>query len=158
MKPYFASAVWIACSCLGVAVPEVPIYEIQGAGHESPFVGTRVQTSGHITQIHSTGFYLQDAVGDGDAKTSDGIFVATGTKVEFALHDWVQLEADVVEHVPGGTATQNLSVTRLENPLVLPPVVDPPTWNPQGGVVIGEEGILPPHRVVKHDDFQSFEP
>ena len=116
MKSYLARAVWIAFSCLGVAVPEVPIYEIQGAGHESPYVGTRVQTSGHVTQIHPSGFYLQDAVGDGDVKTSDGIFVVTGTKVELALHDWIQLEVDVIEHVPGGVASHNLSVRSGHGP------------------------------------------
>lgn len=66
------------------------IYELQGIGHRAPVVGggvtsgsstaaARFNVEGVITAIAQNGFYMQDATGDGDDRTSDGIFVFTGT-------------------------------------------------------------------------------
>lgn len=57
-----------------------PIYDIQGSGGDSPFDGEVVTTEGIVTvdlQMTSEirGFFLQDAHGDGDKATSDGVFV-----------------------------------------------------------------------------------
>jgi predicted extracellular nuclease len=65
------------------ALPFTPIYEIQGSGPVTPIPGTRT-TQGVVVgdfegSAVATGFYLQDLTGDGDAATSDGIFVYTGT-------------------------------------------------------------------------------
>ena len=43
-----------------------PIYEIQGEGHISPFLGATVTTSGIVTAVDSNGFYVQDPTGDGN--------------------------------------------------------------------------------------------
>ncbi|MBC7461457.1 MAG: endonuclease/exonuclease/phosphatase family protein [Thermoleophilia bacterium] len=55
-----------------------PIATVQGSGDSSPLINQPVQVSGIVTGIQRTGeamgFYLQDA-GDGDAQTSDGLFV-----------------------------------------------------------------------------------
>src|SRR5689334_2520516 len=52
-------------------------------GHGSPSVcaGKTVTVAGIVTASFSgiKGFFLQDAVGDGDPTTSDGIFVLTGS-------------------------------------------------------------------------------
>ena len=85
--------------CVPPPVPELPtaftvktIMELQGSGTSSPFIDAEndVYTSeqvfsvtGVVTAIQSTGigndlpqgFFIQDAVGDSDASTSDGIFV-----------------------------------------------------------------------------------
>ncbi len=67
--------------------PLAPIYDIQGSGDASPLAGQNVSAVGIVTGdfqdatgIHGdlNGFYLQDAVGDGDPATSDGIFVFDG--------------------------------------------------------------------------------
>ncbi|NOH01710.1 MAG: hypothetical protein HND47_06995 [Chloroflexi bacterium] len=62
-----------------------PIYEIQGDGLSTPIPGT-VTTQGVVVgdfegsnSVGIQGFYLQDPSGDGNAATSDGIFVYTGT-------------------------------------------------------------------------------
>ena len=55
------------------------IYEIQGADHRSAFEGQTVVTTGVVTALGSNGYYLQDATGDGDRRTSDAIFVFTGS-------------------------------------------------------------------------------
>lgn len=67
--------------------PFTPIYTIQGSGLASPLDGHQVTTEGIVTgdfqdSGQKSGFFLQDAAGDGDAATSDGIFVyATGVDV-----------------------------------------------------------------------------
>ncbi|HSM02368.1 MAG TPA: endonuclease/exonuclease/phosphatase, partial [Acidimicrobiia bacterium] len=60
--------------------PFTPIYDIQGSGSSSPFEHSSQTTEGVVThdvQLSSqlSGFFFQDPVGDGDANTSDGIFV-----------------------------------------------------------------------------------
>jgi len=60
-----------------------PIYSIQGSGMSAAITGI-VTTQGVVagdfeTNSSQAGFYMQDLVGDGDAATSDGIFVFTGS-------------------------------------------------------------------------------
>jgi predicted extracellular nuclease len=64
--------------------PFTPIYSIQGNGPAAAITGN-VTTQGIVvgdfdgpTSTGLQGFYLQDATGDGDPVTSDGIFVFTG--------------------------------------------------------------------------------
>jgi predicted extracellular nuclease len=65
-------------------LPYTPIYQIQGSGSSAAITGS-VTTEGIVVgdfegPIASgiQGFYIQDPTGDGDAATSDGIFVFTG--------------------------------------------------------------------------------
>jgi uncharacterized protein len=65
------------------ALPYTPIYTIQGSGASTPIPGN-VTTMGVVVgdfegTAAASGFYLQDLSGDGDAATSDGIFVFTGS-------------------------------------------------------------------------------
>ena len=58
----------------------IPIPQLQGRGSLSPYDGKAVSTSGVVTAVQQgsrAGFFLQDVTGDGDAATSDAIFVAT---------------------------------------------------------------------------------
>jgi predicted extracellular nuclease len=64
------------------AEPFTPIYQIQGSGANAAITGN-VTTRGIVVgdfegTASASGFYLQDATGDGDPATSDGIFVFTG--------------------------------------------------------------------------------
>lgn len=57
-----------------------PIYQIQGSGSASPLAGSTVTTRGVVTgdfqgNTKLSGFFLQDATGDGNSATSDGVFV-----------------------------------------------------------------------------------
>ncbi len=56
------------------------ISTIQGNGFESALVGQTVTVEAIVTKVEANGFYLQeqDADADGDAATSEGIFVFTG--------------------------------------------------------------------------------
>ncbi|HKE46505.1 MAG TPA: lamin tail domain-containing protein [Rhodanobacteraceae bacterium] len=55
----------------------VHIYDIQGNGAHSAFLDSVTTTSGQVTAVGDGGFFMQDAAGDGDANTSDAIFVFT---------------------------------------------------------------------------------
>ncbi len=132
------------------AQPNVPIYEIQGAGHVSPYDGDDVTTTGVITAIAFRGFYLQDATGDGNDNTSDGIFVFTffnnppeaddGTLLEPG--DVVTVVAEVQEFFPGGASTGNLSTTELD---FVDSIVIESRGNPlPSAVIVGASGRVPP--------------
>lgn len=76
-------------------LPFTPIYAIQGSGANAAITGT-VTTQGVVvgdfeTSSGLSGFYLQDAAGDADAATSDGIFVYTGTADTAAAGDVVRV-------------------------------------------------------------------
>ncbi|MDD1782130.1 ExeM/NucH family extracellular endonuclease [Enterovibrio sp. ZSDZ35] len=73
-------------SCEGETL--TPTYAIQGSGDRSPLVpdgsfeaeGT-YYVEGIVTAVTTSlykGFWLQDAIGDGDGATSDGLFIFTG--------------------------------------------------------------------------------
>jgi predicted extracellular nuclease len=60
--------------------PYTPIYTLQGSGFASDYDGMEVATEGIVVGDFQDygqkgGFFLQDPAGDGDAATSDGIFV-----------------------------------------------------------------------------------
>ncbi len=64
-----------------------PIYQIQGVGATAAITGT-VTTQGVVVGDYEgpspalRGFYLQDASGDGNPTTSDGIFVFNGSNAD----------------------------------------------------------------------------
>jgi uncharacterized protein len=74
-----------------------PIYTIQGNGLTAPLAGQMVTTQGIVVGDYEgpspalRGFYLQDATGDGDASTSDGIFVFNFNDDEVNLGDVVRV-------------------------------------------------------------------
>ena len=150
------------------------IYEIQGAGHISPFVldegqsaasflatvpsvasvdGALVVTSGIVTATGGNGFYLQDAIGDGDAATSDAIFVFTGGAPSVASGDAVEVQGLVSEFFPGGASSRNLPTTEISADSVT--VTGTGTVEP---VTIGADGLSPEGTVIDDDSFASFDP
>ena len=96
---------------------QASIMEIQGAGQYSPYDGVRVETTGIVTLFtaNSANFWLQDGEGDGDAMTSDGIFVAGGgfprQGVRPAVGDVIRIVARVEEQQFGNA----LPLTRLRS-------------------------------------------
>jgi predicted extracellular nuclease len=100
------------------------IFEIQGDASRSPLVGQTVTTRGIVTAIDAVGtenggnnprgFYVQDATGDGDYRTSDAVFVFLGTgagsiPAGIEIGAEVQFTATVSEFTSG----QQLPVTQL---------------------------------------------
>ena len=124
------------------------IYEIQGEGHISAYNGQPVVTTGIVTSVAFNGFYLQDAAGDGNARTSDGIFVFTGGAPAVAAGDSVEVTGTVTEFQPGALG---LSITEIE--AFGPGAI---TVQSSGNVlpaalVIGSGGVLPPTEVIDDD-------
>ena len=111
------------------------IHEVQGNGAITPFNGLGVITSGIVTARKSNGFFMQEAVGDGDPSTSDGIFVFVGSAPAVAVGDAVTVT---------GTATEFFNLTQISsspskvtisssgNPLPAPIVLTTTILNPAG--------------------------
>lgn len=104
------------------------IYQIQGSelgtASVSPLNGQTVTTEGVVTAVFPglNGFYLQDATGDGNPLTSDGIFVYLGTGVTstVSVNQKVRLTASVTEF---NTVTELVNVSGLQvlgNEVILP--------------------------------------
>lgn len=133
------------------------IYDIQGAGHSSSFKDATVTTSGIVTARAFNGYYLQDANGDGNIATSDGIFVFTGSAPDAAIvvGAEVQVTGRVTEFLPGGAAT-NLTITEIDKVTDFA-VLSTGNKLPDA-TVIGEDGRAPPNQVIDDDSFASFDP
>ena len=136
--------------------PLLRICEIQGAGHTSPHKGEQVSARGIVTAVAGNGFYFQDPTGDGDERTSDGMFVYTKKTPGVSIGDEVQVTDTVIEYIPGGASTNNLSITEFSQPDRIQTLS---TGNPiPAPVVIGAAGRQPPTRVIDNDNFAIFDP
>jgi uncharacterized protein len=82
------------------AAADIPIYTLQGSGTTSPFVGQAVTTTGVVTRLNSNGFFIQDLTGDGNAATSDGMFVFS-TSFAPAAGSLVRVAGTVIEFNTG---------------------------------------------------------
>ncbi|MCX7784279.1 MAG: lamin tail domain-containing protein, partial [Meiothermus sp.] len=77
-------------------LPHTPIYQIQGSGLAAAITGS-VVTKGVVVGDYEgpapalRGFYIQDASGDGDPNTSDGLFVFNGNNDNVSLGDVVRV-------------------------------------------------------------------
>jgi len=100
----------------GAAAVARAIYDIQGVGKTSPYVGTNVVTRGVVTKVNSNGFFIQDLTGDGNAATSDGIFVFTSTTAyaDAVVGNLVDVTGTVAEfNVGSSTDTAAHTVTEI---------------------------------------------
>jgi predicted extracellular nuclease len=132
----------------------VPIHELQGAGHVSPFLGESVKTRGIVTARDNNGFWIQtpDADVDGDLRTSEGIFVFTGSAppATAAIGNLVTITATLSEFAPAG----DLSVTELTGAVI---TVDSTGNALPSAVLIGAGGRVVPNAVYDDDGFTSFD-
>jgi predicted extracellular nuclease len=120
------------------------ISEIQGGTDSSPFAGTDIITTGVVTGRKTNGFFLQSLIPDGDANTSDAVFVFTNTAPEVidsgaarlvAPGDVLDVTGRVVEFRRASDARPEtlteisgpLTLTLLEEAQPLPPAVDAAT-------------------------------
>ncbi|OLZ65926.1 endonuclease/exonuclease/phosphatase [Streptomyces sp. IMTB 2501] len=99
----------------------VRIHDIQGTTRISPFAGQKVtDVPGIVTATRtygsSRGFWLQDPNPDDDPRTSEGVFVFTGSTPKVAVGDSVTVTGTVSEYVPGGASSGNQSVTEITKP------------------------------------------
>ncbi|WP_375401989.1 Calx-beta domain-containing protein [uncultured Sphingomonas sp.] len=131
---------------------QATIAQIQGAGHQSAFVGQVVSTTGIVTAVDSNGFYLQDPTGDGDVATSEGVFVFTNTRPAVTVGDGTTVRGTVSEFQGGPTG---LSVTQIAAPTV---TIDSRGNALPTAVLIGVGGRTPPPETTEDDGLTSFDP
>ncbi len=116
---------------------EAEIFEIQGSGAASPFVGLSVTTRDNVvTGVRANGFFIQtpDARADGDTTTSDGLFVFTGGAPAVSIQDLVDVSGTLVEFFDFTEFDDNglaVTVTSSGNPLPTPVLLD--AFNPDPG-------------------------
>jgi len=126
--------------------PFTPIYDVQGNGAASPLVGMEVaiegvvvgdfQNNGMTDNGDLNGFHVQDPVGDGDAATSDGIFVYAPGGMDVAVGDAVRVRGSVSEYF----GLTEISASQI--------------WNCGTGSVAPTALSLPVSNV---DDFEAYE-
>jgi predicted extracellular nuclease len=100
-----------------------PIYDIQGSGPNAAITGNVITEGVVVGDFEGTafnsGFYMQDATGDGDAATSDGIFVYTGNTNLVSLGDSVRVTGFARERFNqttiNGSNANNAAVTLVRN-------------------------------------------
>ncbi len=108
----------------GIAlVTPIAIPRLQGTGASTPFEGARVMTGGVVVAAFQSasrlgGFFLQDPVGDDDAASSDGVFVAL-RRPPVSEGDRVEVTGRVREHV-GRTQIQDVTSVRVLGRASLP--------------------------------------
>jgi predicted extracellular nuclease len=77
--------------------------QIQGTGDVSPLAGSQASTQGVVVgdyesgQSELRGFFVQAVAGDGDAATSDAVFVFNGNSNSVSLGDLVRVTGTVAE-------------------------------------------------------------
>jgi predicted extracellular nuclease len=103
-----------------------PIFQIQGSGAASLMVGQSVTTEGVVTGDFQggsglNGFYMQDATGDFNTATSDGIFVSSNVAV--SVGDTVRVSGTVSESFnQTKIVSPGISVVNCATPATITPV------------------------------------
>ena len=112
-RPATAPVVFLVGAALAgaaVTAQAQSIGDLQGSSHTSPFVNSSVSNiAGIVTALDNIGFWMQDA-GDGNALTSDGIYVFVGSASKPTVGDAVSVNGRVQEF---RTAASNLSTTEI---------------------------------------------
>lgn len=124
MKKYYLVICSIfTFSFLSAQISSLTIPAIQGNGNSSAYTGKTVKTNGIVTAKYIgtgmiNGFFIQDATGDGDPNTSDGIFVSTTTD-NVSVGDKIEVTATVNENSNRTQLSNISSLTILShnNPL-----------------------------------------
>ncbi|MDJ0946640.1 MAG: endonuclease/exonuclease/phosphatase family protein [Kiloniellales bacterium] len=148
----------------GEAPAGLRIHDVQGIAHRSAFEGQAVAgLDGVVTAIDTSpsfarGFYLQEADPDDDPRSSEGVFVLTGSTdpgaLGVAVDSLVEVDGVVEEERPAANV-ENLTTTRIRanaDPatqvrLLGGAAVIPPT-------ILGQAGLLPPDRTIS--SFEGF--
>ncbi|HEX2224907.1 MAG TPA: lamin tail domain-containing protein [Thermoanaerobaculia bacterium] len=108
-------------------IPDVEVFEIQGPGLASPYVGQKVRTLDNVvTAVGPDGFFIQtpDSRADMSAETSNGVFVFTGSAPAVSVGDQVDVTATVAEFFNLTELTTPEAVTVDAAGTPLPAVVD----------------------------------
>ncbi|WP_338758433.1 ExeM/NucH family extracellular endonuclease [Massilia sp. METH4] len=96
------------------------IPQIQGSGAASPYANTVQTTEGIVTAKVAGGFYLQDANGDGDPTTSDGLYIYSAAAANsVAVGQRVRVTGKIIEYTPSGAGRSFTEMTEVSATSVL---------------------------------------
>jgi len=138
------------------------IAQIQGAAHLSPLAARTVTTEGIVTARRTAGgrgIWIQDSVGDGDADTSEGVFVFLNAAPPAAVGDQVRVTGTVTEFRGGcadpctpaaGSGFNNLTITQITTSNTNVQVLSSGNALPSA-TVIGVGGLMPPKETIDDD-------
>ncbi len=131
--------------------PATRIHDIQGASHLSPYSGTVVSNiPGIVTAKKTNGFYVQDATADANDATSEAIFIFTSSAPTVLVGDSIVFSGTVKEFRPGGSASDSLTTTEIDNPGRVITMLS--SGNPlPTPITIGTGGRVPPTNVIEND-------
>lgn len=153
-KTYLALVITLCCGLWSLPAPvaaqspdPLPLSQLQGDTAASPHAGQTVAAVGLVTALTTDGFYLQDPVGDGDPRTSDGLFVYTGRAPQTTVGDCVTVVGPLIEFYAKTEFSRPRSVTPAATcgatavtPAPLPDVApgqDPATvWEAYEGMLV----------------------
>ena len=150
---------------------ELEIYEVQGSGSASPYDGQEVIIDGIVVGDFQGnifagdqlgGFHLQEAVGDDDPATSDGIFVFDPDAPEVDVGDLVEVTGTVDEffNLTEITDVSDISVTpdagSVEPTVVALPVTAQSDWEPYEGMLVTFEQDLYISEFFNFDRFNEI--
>ena len=114
------------------------IHHIQGDGAASPLVGQTVENiEGIVTAVHDNGFYMQEPNADTDPKTSEGIYVYTGSAPTVSGGDKLQVDGEVDEYFDM-TQLKNVTINTLSS----------------GNTITATDVTLP---LTQADDYEAYE-
>ncbi|MGI8438697.1 MAG: endonuclease/exonuclease/phosphatase family protein, partial [Thermoleophilaceae bacterium] len=132
------------------------IHEIQDRSHISPFDNQIVSgVPGVVTATRSNGFYFQDPDPDDDDRTSEGLFVFTGSSAARpAVGTAVRVSGRVTEFRGGCSpdcASTNRAFANLTTTEIVSPSVVPTGTGTIPATVVGPGGRTPPTEVIEDD-------
>lgn len=88
------------------------IPQIQGSGAASAYAGSVQTTEGIVTAKVAGGFFMQDAQGDGDPATSDGLYVYNAAAADgVAVGQRVRATGKITEYTPSGATRSYTEMT-----------------------------------------------
>jgi predicted extracellular nuclease len=130
--------------------PPLPIHDIQGASHTSPYAGQNVSNvNGIVTAKRLNGYYMQDPNPDANDATSEGIFVFTSSAPNSVnVGDAVKVNGHVQEFRPGGSSSGNLTTTEIASPTTTVLSSGNP---PPAATIVGTGGRIAPDQVIEDD-------
>ncbi len=123
-RSFLALALAMACAGPAVAASPaavLPIGTVQGSGARSPYEGRTVTIEGVVSADLRGGLggvFVQDG-GDGDAGTSDGLFVQLPQGQAVQAGQWLRLTGTVLEQA-AGKGGDSLTTLQADTVLVLP--------------------------------------
>lgn len=144
LTPTLGAPVTTTVSTNACGAVYTPVYDIQGSGTASPLAGQTVSTEGVVTAVYQdanqlNGFFVQDAAGDGDPATSDGVFVYTNTPA--AIGDKVRVAGQVTEYfdlteINNVTSVLNCGTGAITATAVSLPIADLADWEQYEGMLL----------------------